>query len=72
MQGVNELVAECPNEELWDHEVSDNYPDYNDYIAILKVELEDERVPFYVKVALALPDLSCGELMSFHPWGMQR
>lgn len=72
MEGVNELLAECPDEELQDHELSDSYPAFNDYIVILKVNLEDERVPFYVKVALTLPNLEPGELMSFHPWGMQR
>jgi hypothetical protein len=72
MEGVNELLAECPSEELFEHELSDNYPTFNDYVVKLKVNLEDERVPFYVKVALSLPNLYHGELMSFHPWGMQR
>ena len=74
IQGVNELVAGCTAKELSDggHELSDKYPDFNDYIAWLKVDLEGERKPFYVKVALSLPDLGSGELMSFHPWGYQR
>jgi hypothetical protein len=72
IQDVCELVADCTVGELNKHELSQNYPDYNDYIAVLKIDLEGEKDPFYVKVALSLPDLKCGELMSFHPWGLQR
>ena len=72
MEAVNDLLVECEDSELHEHGLSDHYPEYNDYIVILKVELEDEPHPFYVKVALALPNLTPGELMSFHPWGMQR
>jgi hypothetical protein len=72
MDGVNELIANCFDSELHEHCLSDNYPDFNDYIVILKVDLEGERQPFYVKVALSLPALEYGELMSFHPWGMTR
>lgn len=72
MQGVNELIADCEDSELHESCLSDNYPEHNDWIAILKVPLEGEAKPFYVKVALRLPRLKSGELMSFHPWGMQR
>lgn len=72
IQGVNELISDCFDSELHEHDLSDNYPDFNDYIVILKVDLESERQPFYVKVALSLPALEHGELMSFHPWGMTR
>lgn len=72
MDGVNELIAGCEDAELHEHCLSDNYPEFNDYIVILKVDLENERQLFYVKVALSLPALEHGELMSFHPWGMKR
>lgn len=72
MDGVNELIADCLDSELHEHCLSDNYPDFNDYIVILKVDLEGEQQRFYVKVALSLPALEHGELMSFHPWGMKR
>ena len=72
IEGANELIAECSEKELNKHELSDRYPEYNDYIVVLKIDLEGERHPFYVKVALRLPDLESGELLSFHEWGLQR
>lgn len=79
LEGVEELIAACTDDELHDHEVSHYYPRFYDYIAELKIDLEDEYVPFYVKVALHMKDTESGctlsgsgELMSFHPWGMQR
>jgi hypothetical protein len=72
MEDINELIKACSEDELNRHELSDSYPKFNDYIVVLKVDLEGERRPFYVKVALALPDLSSGELLSFHEWGLIR
>ena len=52
--------------------MSENYPEHYDYIVVFEIDLEDEPIPFYVKVALHLPDLTDGELMSFHPRGHTR
>lgn len=70
--GVQALLCECVRSEIHQHSLSDRYPEFQDYVVILKLELEGERVPFYVKVALCLPKLMPGELMSFHPWGYNR
>ena len=72
IQSVNELLKECSEDELHCHELSDHYPEHNDYVVILKIDLEGERHPFYVKVALHLPNLESGELLSFHEWGLRR
>jgi hypothetical protein len=70
--GVAELLCDCTESEIDKHEISDRYPEYQDYIVVLDIDLEGEQVPFYVKVALSLPDLEAGELMSFHPRGYTR
>ncbi len=72
IDGVSELLVQCSDEELWKHELSEHYPEKNDYAVVLKIELEEELHPFYVKVALHLPTLESGELVSFHWWGMTR
>ncbi len=71
LKDINDLCANCLLEELDKHEPSEN-PGFFEYIVVLKMELEDEPRPFYVKVALKLPDLNGGELISFHEWGLQR
>src|SRR5947209_6898091 len=52
--GVEELIGACTDSELTDHEVSHHYPEFNDYIAELKIDLVGERTPFYAKVALRM------------------
>jgi hypothetical protein len=72
IKAVNELVSKCPDHSLNKHELSYRYPEYNDYMVVLKLDIEGESRPFYVKVALHLPALQSGELVSFHEWGKRR
>jgi hypothetical protein len=80
LQSVAEQIKDSPDDVLLDeldgnHEVSDNYPDFFEYVAVLKWDVEAQKYSgdFYVKIALGLPDLKTGgELMSFHPWGWTR
>lgn len=44
----------------------DDKPERPYHMMAFEVELEEEPVPFYVKVGLCLPDLSSGRLVSFH------
>lgn len=62
---VSELVAECEVGELIDHGLDDKYPERQDYIAVLEIHATGEPLPFYVKIALPLPDLATGMLLSF-------
>lgn len=68
LQGVCELIAECTVDEIHKHELDDGYPERNYYIVVLNVELDDEPQPFYVKVALDLPEMKTGRLLSFKYW----
>lgn len=62
---VSELIADCRVEELVKH-CTDNNPARQDYIAVLRMHNGTEDC--YVKVALRLPDLHPGRLISFKPW----
>lgn len=68
---VNEIIATCADGDFWDQQPS-KLPTKNDLMVMLKKKLEGERVPFYIKVALALPDLSTGTLISFHEFGQYK
>lgn len=77
LKSVEDQIMYSPDDVLLDeldgHQVSENYPAFFEYVVVLKWDLEEHRQPFYVKVALGLPDLKTGgELMSFHPWGQGR
>lgn len=68
IQDVCELLVECELAELVKHEPDHDHPRRNDYIAVLRIEVEGEPLPFYVKVALHLPEMSKGMLLSFKLW----
>ena len=67
IEDVSEYVSDCDISELEKHEPDDK--GRSDYIAVLKIEVEDEPFPFYVKVALDWPDMKRGKLLSFKYWG---
>lgn len=64
--GVCELLRECQNSELHKNE-PDKDPNRPFRILELRIPLDDGD--YYVKVALKLPRLSTGILLSFRPWG---
>ena len=68
---VCDLLAECTEDEIHKHEYDDQYPERQDYIVVVRLELDDEPFPFYVKVALHLPDMASGRLVSFKFWDSQ-
>jgi hypothetical protein len=68
IEGVEELLRECTLSEIHKHEPDHDYPNRNDYVVVLKIALDEEPQPFYVKVALHLPDMTNGRLLSFHYW----
>jgi hypothetical protein len=63
VQSVCELLAECEPSELIANEPDDG--GRNDRIAIVEIAVEGEPLPFYVKIALHLPEMSTGLLLSF-------
>lgn len=66
LEDVVDWIADCELDELHHHEPDDK--GRNDYIAFLKIYAEDEPLPFYVKIALHLPEMTSGKLLSFKPW----
>lgn len=72
LEEVEDILIVCTDPQLHEHHVSENYPEFNDYIAIFKIRLEGERHPFYIKIAIYLPDMENAELISFHEWGLYR
>lgn len=66
LQTVAELIAECSADELDKHALDDQYPSRKCYIVVLDIHVTGESRPFYVKVALLLPELESGYLLSFH------
>lgn len=64
------LIAACSIRDLHRHELDDKYPLRQFYMVILKMDIPGQSFPFYVKVGLALPSMTSGRLISFHPWGM--
>lgn len=67
-EGVMSIIAECDHSEL-DQSEPDKDVTRNDWIAVLKVELEEEEMPIYLKVALKRPELRFGLVLAFKPWG---
>lgn len=67
---VCDLLASTRLDELRAHGPSDRFPEFAEYVCVLRIELEDEPVPFYVKVALPLPAMTSGTLLAFHTWGL--
>ena len=65
---VSEWVAECVASELHKHELDYDYPARQDYIAVLNIHLPGEPLAFYVKIALQLPHLAPGKLISLRLW----
>lgn len=63
IQAVCELLADCEDDDLIGNEPDDR--GRNDRIAKLVIHVEGERLPFYIKVALHLPDMASGLLLSF-------
>lgn len=61
---VSGWVAECDVSELVKHELDYEYPKRPDYIAVLSIHIEGEPLPFYVKIALRLPEMIKGRLIS--------
>jgi hypothetical protein len=57
------LLGACDLSELQKHGPDDK--GRPDWIAVLRIQPAGEPVPFYVKVALAMPELSRGRLLSF-------
>jgi hypothetical protein len=66
VEDVLDWISDCELDELDDHEPDDG--GRNDYIAFLKIFAEDEPLPLYVKIALHLPEMTSGKLLSFKPW----
>jgi hypothetical protein len=66
LEAVIDLLAECTTDELVKHELDYDYPDRPYYIAEFDVHDDAEPLPFYIKVALLLPDMESGYLLSFH------
>src|SRR4051812_1006014 len=66
---VCDLLADCTEAEIHKHEYDELYPEREDYMVIVRLELEAEPFPFYVKVALHLPEMVSGRLVSFKFWG---
>ena len=67
LETVIELLAECTTAELVKHELDDEYPTRPYYIAEFDIDVEGDSGPLYVKVALRLPELESGYLLSFKP-----
>ena len=67
-EGVCELLTDCNIGELAKHEPDYEYPRRQAYIAVMRIELDGEPLPLYVKVALRLPEMTTGTLLSFHLW----
>jgi hypothetical protein len=66
LEDVHDWIADCDLSDLAKHEPDDQ--GRSDYIAVLKIYVEGEPLPFYVKIALHLPDMTSGKLISFHFW----
>lgn len=66
LEDVADWISDCELDELYHHEPDDK--GRNDHVAVLKIYAEDELLPFYVKIALQLPEMSSGRLLSFKPW----
>lgn len=66
IEDVCDLLAECRDWELKKNEPHRDPDRPMDRIAVLEIQPEGEPVPFYVKVALELPGLENGDLISFH------
>jgi hypothetical protein len=64
------LIAKCSLDAMHRVELDDKYPARQFYVVILKMDVPNHTVPFYVKVGLVLPGMTAGRLISFHPWGM--
>lgn len=71
VETVAEWIREdCETEALYAHEPDQqpgrNAPEPDDHMAMLRID--DGEDYFYAKVALRLPELSPGRLISFHEW----
>ena len=64
---ICELIAQCGTHEIVKHE-PDYDPDRNDYIVVLKIEIDESPYALYVKVALHLPHMARGKLLAFKEW----
>lgn len=66
---VCEWVAECELSELEQSEPDDDPKRSNCWIAVLKIDVEDDPwAPYYMKIVLMLPDLDGAYLLSIHKW----
>jgi hypothetical protein len=69
IDSVAAWLCECEERELNKHGLDDEFPDRPYYIASFKMRVHgDDNSPYYVKVAMLLPELESGYLLSFHEW----
>jgi hypothetical protein len=66
LEDVADWISDCEQDELHRHEPDDK--GRSDHVAVLKIYAEEELLPFYVKIALQLPEMTSGKLLSFKPW----
>lgn len=66
IEDVASVLANCVDHEIHKHEPDDGGRPW--YAVVLKVHLDGEPLPFYVKVVLKEPDLGRATLLSFKIW----
>ncbi len=71
MQEARRLILEYEG-VVHDRFPSDKYPEFHEYLVVLKLPVEGYNKPFYVKAALPLPEMDSAELISFHEWGLHK
>jgi hypothetical protein len=66
LEDIAALVACLDQSEVQEHALDDK--GRPDLIVIMRIHPSGEPVPFYIKLALRIPALSPGRILSFKTW----
>lgn len=66
LEDIAALLACLDPSELHKHEMDNK--GRSDYVAVLRIQPSGEPRPFYVKIAIRIPALKRGRILSFKTW----